>query len=60
VLAKTKKKLEEAQNNLDQAATRTRAMRRQLQAVEALPEDRVQALLGPALEEGELPGEGDA
>ncbi|MDE2505324.1 MAG: DNA recombination protein RmuC, partial [Burkholderiales bacterium] len=38
VLAKTRKKLEEASNTIDQAETRTRAMARQLRTVEALPE----------------------
>jgi DNA recombination protein RmuC len=45
VLAKTKKKLEEATNTIDQAEVRTRAMARQLKTVEALPETRVSALL---------------
>ena len=45
VLAKTKKKLEEASNTIDQAATRTRAMVRQLKSVEALPETRTAELL---------------
>ena len=45
VLAKTKKKLDEASNTIDQAATRTRAMARQLRTVESLPEHRVQQLL---------------
>jgi DNA recombination protein RmuC len=45
VLAKTKKKLEEASNTIDQAQTRTRAMTRSLKTVEALPESRVTELL---------------
>ena len=45
VLAKTKKKLDEASNSIDQASVRTRAMARQLRAVESLPEHRVQQLL---------------
>jgi DNA recombination protein RmuC len=45
VLAKTKKKLEEASNTIDQAQTRTRAMTRSLKTVEALPENRVTELL---------------
>ena len=45
VLAKTKKKLEEASNTIDQAATRTRAMVRQLKSVEALPDTRTAELL---------------
>jgi DNA recombination protein RmuC len=45
ILAKTRKKLDEASNNIGQAETRTRAMTRQLRAVEALPENRVAELL---------------
>jgi DNA recombination protein RmuC len=40
VLAKTKKKLDEASHTIDDAAVRTRAMERQLRSVEALPEHR--------------------
>jgi DNA recombination protein RmuC len=47
VLAKTKKKLDEAQHNIDEAARRTQAMTRELRAVEALPDERVQTLFGP-------------
>jgi DNA recombination protein RmuC len=54
VLAKTKKKLDEASNSIDQAAVRTRAMARQLRTVESLPEHRVQQLLpGLVAEEGD-------
>ena len=54
VLAKTKKKLDEASNSIDQAVVRTRAMARQLRTVESLPEHRVQRLLpGLAAEEGD-------
>jgi len=45
VLAKTKKKLDEAANTIDQAETRTRAMARQLRAVEAMPDSRTAQLL---------------
>jgi DNA recombination protein RmuC len=45
VLAKTKKKLEEASNTISQAETRTRAMGRALKQVEAMPESQTQALL---------------
>ncbi|MDE2396178.1 MAG: DNA recombination protein RmuC, partial [Burkholderiales bacterium] len=45
VLDKTKKKLQEASNTIEQAETRTRVMARQLRSVEALPEGRAQALL---------------
>ena len=56
VLAKTKKKLDEASNSIDQAAVRTRAMARQLRTVESLPEHRVQQLLpGLVAEEGDDP-----
>lgn len=46
VLAKTRKKLDEASNTIGAAETRTRVMTRQLRAVEALPDDQTQALLG--------------
>jgi DNA recombination protein RmuC len=45
VLAKTRKKLDEASNAIDQAEQRTRVMTRQLKTVEALPESRVASLL---------------
>jgi DNA recombination protein RmuC len=45
VLAKTKKKLDEASSTIDAAATRTRAMERRLKTVEALPEAQVTRLL---------------
>lgn len=45
VLAKTKKKLDEASNQIDAAETRTRAMTRKLKSVEALPDERAQQLL---------------
>jgi DNA recombination protein RmuC len=45
VLARTKKKLDEASHSIDQAETRTRAMVRQLKTVEAMPEARVLQLL---------------
>ncbi|MCC9597346.1 MULTISPECIES: DNA recombination protein RmuC [unclassified Rubrivivax] len=45
VLAKTKKKLEEAHGAIDQAEVRTRQMARQLKGVEALPEERAVELL---------------
>jgi DNA recombination protein RmuC len=52
VLAKTKKKLEEASNTIDAAEVRSRAMARRLKTVEAVGEQRAQALL-PGLEAGE-------
>ncbi len=55
VLAKTKKKLEEAGNTIEAAEVRTRAMARQLRGVEALPEGRSAQLLpglaGPLADE---------
>ena len=48
VLARTRRKLEEATDTLDAAQTRTRAMARRLKDVEALPEARAQALLPAA------------
>jgi DNA recombination protein RmuC len=45
VLARTKKKLDEASSTIEQAATRTRAMERRLKTVEALPESQVAQLL---------------
>jgi len=45
VLAKAKKKLEEAGNTLDAAEVRTRAMTRKLKGVEALPDETAQQLL---------------
>ncbi|MCI1191958.1 DNA recombination protein RmuC [Calidifontimicrobium sp. SYSU G02091] len=46
VLAKTKKKLDEASATIDAAEVRTRVMARQLKTVEALPEAQAQQLLG--------------
>jgi DNA recombination protein RmuC len=51
VLAKTKKKLEEASNTIEQAEVRTRAMTRQLRSVEALPDARTAQLL-PGVDDG--------
>jgi DNA recombination protein RmuC len=45
VLARTKKKLDEASQSIDQASVRTRAMARQLRDVESLPEHGTLALL---------------
>jgi DNA recombination protein RmuC len=53
VLAKTKKKLDEASNSIELAERRTRVMARELRTVEALPEDRARQLLpGPGDEVG--------
>ncbi|WP_247360148.1 DNA recombination protein RmuC [Ralstonia pseudosolanacearum] len=46
VLAATKKTLERAVSNIEQAEVRTRQMNRKLKAVEALPSDSAQTLLG--------------
>ena len=46
VLAKTKKKLEEASATIDSAEVRTRAMVRQLRAVEAMPAAAAAATAG--------------
>ncbi len=45
ILAKTKKKLDEASNTISQAETRTRVMGRALKGVETLPDAQAQALL---------------
>jgi len=45
VLAKTKKKLDEARNTIDAAEVRTRAIDRQLRQVEALPKNEASLLL---------------
>ena len=57
VLARTRKKLEEATNTIDAAQTRTNVMNRRLKAVEALPETRALELLGSAGSEDEAPRE---
>ena len=46
VLEKTRKKLTEASNVIDQAGVRTRAIERKLRHVETLPGEQVQQLLG--------------
>jgi DNA recombination protein RmuC len=57
VLARTRKKLDEASKTIDAAEVRTRAMARSLRGVEALPDERTKALLplSPAelVEDGE-------
>lgn len=53
-LAHTRKKLQEASNSIDKAEVRTRAVTRKLRAVEALPAEQAQALIGePAGEDEE-------
>lgn len=53
VLEKTRKKLNEASNVIDQASVRTRAIERKLRGVETLNGDEAQQLLGdaPAIED---------
>jgi len=53
VLEKTRKKLNEASNVIDQASVRTRAIERKLRGVETLPGEEAQQLLGdaPAIED---------
>jgi DNA recombination protein RmuC len=46
VLARTKKKLDEASNTIVEAEVRTRAMARQLRGVESMPPGNTPALLG--------------
>jgi DNA recombination protein RmuC len=58
VLAKTKKKLDEASNNILQAEVRARAMSRELRSVEALPEARAKAVLPLPADDANL-GTGD-
>ncbi len=54
VLARTKKKLDEASNTIDQAGVRTRAMVRTLRDVESLPDHRAQPWLpGLAVDDGD-------
>jgi DNA recombination protein RmuC len=55
VLAKTKKKLEEASNSIENAERRTRVMWRQLRGVEAVSDERAGVLL-PAVEERSASG----
>ena len=58
VLAKTKKKLEEASSTIDAAEVRTRAMARQLRTVEALPSAGLPGLLEGDANGDEAPGIG--
>lgn len=52
VLAKTKKKLEEATHVIDDAGVRTRAIERQLRHVQELPGDQSQRLIDPTNSDG--------
>ena len=49
-LDRTKKKLMEATNTIDQAGMRTRAIERQLRKVEELPQEQAVSLIGQTLE----------
>lgn len=55
VLAKTKKKLDEARNSIDAAEVRTRAIDRKLRQVESLPSEQAQSLLSELMAETESP-----
>jgi DNA recombination protein RmuC len=59
VLARTKKKLDEAGSAIERAEVRTRAMARQLREVEALPDARAAQLLADAGDAAE-PDDSDA
>jgi DNA recombination protein RmuC len=60
VLAKTKKKLDEASNTIVQAEVRSRAMERQLRGVEAMPLAGAQVLLDSDGSQRESDGDDDA
>jgi DNA recombination protein RmuC len=60
MLARTKRKLDEASSNIDKAAVRSRAMARRLRGVEALPEERSRALLEDAAFDDDTGSGGDA
>jgi DNA recombination protein RmuC len=53
VLEKTKKKLQEATNVIDQAGVRSRAIERRLRTVQELPAEETVEMLGEAIEMGE-------
>ncbi len=59
ILAKTKKKLEEATNTIGNAETRTRAIERKLRGVEALPAEQAQPVFGDAGAEPDIDENGD-
>ena len=60
VLAKTKKKLEEAGNTISSIETRTRVMGKALRGVEALPEAQTQSLLPGSEAAAAEPGDDEA
>ncbi len=53
ILAKTKKKLDEASSSIDSAQVRTRQMTRKLRSVEALPADETMAMLPPPADDAD-------
>ena len=57
VLTKTRKKLKEAADTIDDAQTRTNVMTRKLKSVEGLSESRTQALLPGGAPENEVPAD---
>ncbi|MDR1274639.1 MAG: DNA recombination protein RmuC [Odoribacteraceae bacterium] len=59
ILGKTRKKLQEAANVIDQASTRSRVIERKLRTVQELPPGESVALLGEAIEPGEDLDEGE-
>lgn len=63
VLAKTKKKLQEASNTIDSAEVRTRAIQRKLRKVQEIPQSdsstAPSSLMGPDDDPGRLPDESD-
>jgi DNA recombination protein RmuC len=60
VLARTKKKLDEASHGIEQAEVRTRAMARQLRTVEALPDARAHRVLAGETDEPVLTSDADS
>jgi DNA recombination protein RmuC len=60
VLAKTKKKLQEASNTIDQAEVRTRVISRKLSKVEELPRSDSASLMEPVNIDDDDNGEGDS
>ncbi|MGD9044459.1 MAG: DNA recombination protein RmuC [Desulfobacterales bacterium] len=58
VLAKTKKKLQEASNTIDQAETRTRVIERKLSKVQELPQTDSAKLMEPAAGDDDLVDDG--
>ncbi len=50
ILEKTKKKLQEATNVIDQAGVRSRAIERKLRTVQELPQEKTISVLGEAIE----------